>query len=457
MFFLALMFVVFQSIFVWATPLMDLIDGWFASLSGFVEGKMSPGPLRSLLTEGIIAGVGGVLVFLPQIMILFGFIAILEDCGYMARAAYLMDRLMRRCGLNGKSFIPLLSSTACAVPGILATRVIEQPRDRLATILVAPLMSCSARLPVYSLFIGAFFREGYPWWVPGSLLFAMYLIGFIAAPLVAFALKRTLLRGENPSFLLELPNFKRPSLVAILRRMWDAGQAFVVRAGTMILASMILIWAALYFPYVSEDGRNFPEQLQTIAEDREALETANAATTADPTQPGTPTDGETKLAALEELQARVQGEWKRQSYLGRLGLAMEPVFTPLGWDWKLGVAALASFPAREVMVGVFGMLYDRGEVDPGTLEDPEDESGQSLKSAVREQWQADPERGRFSAASALSIMVFFALCCQCVSTLAVIRRETRSWRWPIFTFVYMTLLAYVAAGVTYQVGVWYLS
>ena len=226
-----------------------------------------PGPLQGLVVDGVIKGVGSVLVFLPQIMILFGFIAVLEDCGYMARAAFLMDRLMSRCGLSGKSFIPLLSSVACAVPGIMATRVIENRRDRLATILVAPLMSCSARLPVYVLLIGAFLKEGYPSWLPGLVLFGLYMIGFTVAPIVALLLKRTLLRGATPVFVMELPAYRRPAVRSVFRRMSEAGWAFVVRAGTFILAAMIVVWALLYFPYTDAAGTPYYERIEKADKD----------------------------------------------------------------------------------------------------------------------------------------------------------------------------------------------
>ena len=222
---------------------------------------MDSRPASRPVADGIIKGVGSVLIFLPQILILFGFIAFLEDCGYMARAAFLMDRLMSRCGLSGKSFIPLLSSVACAVPGIMATRVIENRRDRLATILVAPLMSCSARLPVYVLLIGAFL-SGYAAWVPGLVLFGLYMIGFLVAPLVALFLKRTLLKGETPVFVMELPAYRGPKLRTVLRRMFDAGRAFVVRAGTIILAAMILVWALLYFPHTDANGTPYYERIE---------------------------------------------------------------------------------------------------------------------------------------------------------------------------------------------------
>jgi ferrous iron transport protein B len=432
--FLTVMFLLFVSIFVAAQPVMDAIKTGFDLLATAVGKILPDGPMKALVTDGIIKGVGSVIVFLPQIVILFGFIAVLEDCGYMARAAFLMDRLMSRCGLSGKSFIPLLSSVACAVPGIMATRVIENRRDRFATILIAPLMSCSARLPVYSLLIGAFVAagDGYADWeraaVRGFVLFALYLIGFVTAPLVAWVLKRTLLRGEAPVFVMELPSYKWPSVRIVFRRMIDAGWAFLRRAGTFILASMVLVWAASYFPRSADDGSRYDERVaaaegeaEKAGEDVEAKEKAE--TTA------------------KELKA----EWQRNSYLGRVGRALEPAVRPLGWDWKIGVATLASFPAREVIVGTLGILY---AVDEETDEAKRAELGK----AIRSDWAADPVRGRFGLPVALSIMVFFALCCQCASTLAVIRRETRSWAWPAFTFAYMTALAYVGAFVTYQIG-----
>jgi ferrous iron transport protein B len=429
--FLAIMFGLFEAIFVGAQPLMEAIDAGREWVAVLVRDSMSPSPLRSLLTDGVLKGVGGVLVFLPQIMILFAVIAVLEDCGYMARAAFLMDKLMARCGLNGKSFIPLLSSVACAVPGIMATRVIENRRDRLATILVAPLMSCSARLPLYMLLIGTFLAD--PWWLPGVALFGMYLVGLVVAPLVALLLKRTLLRGETPIFVMEMPAFKVPQVKTVVRRMGDAGWAFVKRAGTLILASMILVWAALYFPVTMPDGRPYEQAVEEL-------------------------EDQARQAPEEEKDARKQdadalyGEWKRQSWLGRAGRALEPAFRPLGWDWKIGMAALASFPAREVVVGTLGIVYNQGEVDPKDVREAKNAGETDLGKAIHAEWSADPERGRYRVPTALSLLVFFALCCQCASTLAVIRRETRSWAWPAFTFGYMTALAYLGALVTFQIG-----
>jgi ferrous iron transport protein B len=439
--FLALMFAVFVAIFAGATPLMDLIKGGFTALGDGVRAVLPAGPFTSLLADGVIGGVGSVLVFLPQILILFGVIAVLEDCGYMARAAFLMDRLMSRCGLSGKSFIPMLSSMACAVPGIMGTRVIENPRDRLATILVAPLMSCSARLPVYTLLIKAFFPG--PALFQGLILFAMYLVGLVTAPLVALALKRTLLRGETPLFVMELPLYRWPSPRAVLIRMFDSGWAFVRRAGTLILASMVLVWALLYFPSVATDGRSFEQAAAAKEEEgKELSEKAKAASE----------DGDKAAAEMLKAQAeaaheeskQLLAEWKGQSWLGRAGRALEPAFRPLGWDWRVGMAALASFPAREVIVGTLRIIYGQDE--------PEEGGDDPLGSAFREAWKELPGGSRADGPRALGLMVFFALCCQCASTLAVIRRETNSWFWPAFTFTYMTALAYVGALVVFQVG-----
>ncbi|MFO0936085.1 MAG: ferrous iron transport protein B [Gemmataceae bacterium] len=424
--FLAIMFAVFQLIFVAATPLMDGIKWGQSQLSELVTNHMPAGPARSLLTEGVIQGVGSVIVFLPQILILFGLIAILEDCGYMARAAYLMDKVMSRAGLSGKSFIPLLSSVACAVPGIMATRVIENRRDRFATILVAPLMSCSARLPVYSLLIGSFLTVGHARWVPGATLFGLYLIGFVTAPLMALLLKRTLLRGATPVFVMELPTYKMPSFRNVFRRMYDAGSAFIRRAGTLIFATMVLIWAAAYFPGKMPDGTSYETAVEA------AKKTADDAA-----------GDEAKKEAAEQEWRRLKRDWKRDSYLGQFGRALEPAVAPLGWDWKLGTATLASFPAREVIVGTLGLIYEREEGDH-----------EGIGTAIQDDWKDDPIRGKYGVPVAVSVMVFFALCCQCASTLAVIKRETNSWRWPAFTFVYMTALAYLGAFVAFRIGKW---
>jgi ferrous iron transport protein B len=437
--FLIVMFLVFNSIFLIADPLKRVIDLGKNALADFVNVLLSPGPLRSLLVDGIINGVGAVVVFIPQIMILFAIIAVLEDCGYMARAAFLMDRLMSRAGLSGKSFIPLLSSMACAVPGIMSARVIENPRDRLATILVAPLMSCSARLPVYGLLIGAFFTgPGFGWWVPGLAYFGLYMIGIILAPLIALLLKSTMLRGDTPVFVMEMPLYKIPSLKIVTRRSIDSGWMFLKRAGTFILASMVLVWALLYFPSRDFESRIAFEK-QALDAQRQKLNDMNNAMAKE-------IDAEKDVIEAQEKKINaLRSEWKAQSILGYAGRWIEPAVEPLGWDWRIGMAAIASFPAREVMVGTLGIIFGEGD---GDVDDSE------YRDALTDALHRARRAGQpvFTVPVAMSVMVFFALCCQCVSTLVVIKRETNSWRWPVFTFVYMTSLAYVGALLTFQIG-----
>jgi ferrous iron transport protein B len=401
---------VFMSIFTWATPVMDFVEATFAMLGKQVEalGFLGEGALKSLLVDGVITGVGGVVVFLPQILVLFAFIAILEDCGYMARAAFLMDRLLRWCGLSGRSFIPLLSSFACAVPGIMATRTIESRRDRLVTILVAPLMTCSARIPIYVILTAAF--------VPATmvlgfvnlqaLVFAsLYFLGIVVAVLVAWALRRTKFRGAATPFLMELPPYKMPSPNIVIQRMLRQATHFLSRAGTLILASSLVIWALAYWPR------------------------------ADFVQPAAPGTAAASEMTADQLQLQ-------QSFLGRMGRVVEPAFAPMGWDWKVSIAVIASFPAREVVVSTLGVIYGLGEVD---------EESTALRERIREvTWDHGPRQGEkvLDLAGALALMVFFALCAQCAATLMTIGKETGSWGWPVFTFVYMTTLAYVGAIVT---------
>lgn len=417
--FAVIMAFVFQSIFSWAVPLMDSIDVLFGVVGGWASGYLPEGALQSMVVDGVIAGVGGVVIFLPQICILFLFIAILEDCGYMARAALLMDRLLTPCGLSGKSFIPLLSSFACAIPGVMATRTINDPKDRIATMLVAPLMSCSARLPVYAIFIGAFIPNQNVWGgigLQGLTLFALYCVGIFVAIPVAWILKKTLLRGQPTPFLLELPSYKIPDVGTVGMRIYQSGRHFLERAGTLILAATIVMWALAYFPRSETITAHYELERERLV--------------------GAPEE------VLDGLRAKEAGEMLRQSFLGRMGHAIEPVVEPLGWDWRIGMAALASFPAREVIVAVLGTIYSLGEVD---------EESASLRDELRSATWSDG-RKVFNIPVALSIMVFFALCAQCVSTLAVIQRETGAWRWPVLTFVYMTVLAYIGAFVTYRLG-----
>jgi ferrous iron transport protein B len=429
--FAGIMFVVFQSIYYWAEPFMRSIEWTEGLIKGGVESLIGPGALRSLVVDGVVAGVGGVLVFLPQIVFLFLFIAVLEDCGYMARAAFLMDRLMSRLGLSGKSFIPLMSSFACAIPGVMATRVIENRRDRMVTILIAPLMSCSARLPVYLLLIWAFvpavtYLGG---WVSlqGLVLFAMSSLGAIVAVPCAWLLKKTFFRGETPPFVMELPSYKLPSPRVVLHRAYDRGKAFVTRAGTLIFATSIVVWAAGYFPANHSERDTIVRQIEAMP----AVSQEDAAQQAE-------------LDKLRERRDKLGSQLIEKSFLGHLGHAIEPAVRPLGWDWRIGVGAIASFPAREVIIATLGTIYSLGnEVDK--------DNNQGLITSLQ---NATDSEGRkvYSLPVALSIMVFFALCAQCAGTLMTIKRETNRWIWPVFTFVYMTSLAYVGALITYQVA-----
>lgn len=441
--FVLLMVLIFQSVFAWSGPAMDGIEWLIGRLSEAVAGWLPEGSLRSLIVDGVIAGVGGVLVFLPQIFILFFFIAVMEDCGYMARAAYLMDKLMSRIGLSGKSFIPLLSSFACAIPGVMATRVIENPRDRLVTILVAPLMSCSARLPVYTVMIAAFIPNT-TWlggWLglQGATMFAMYMIGIVTAVLVALILKLTILKGETPPFVMELPNYKLPSPRTVAFRMLDRGWSFIRRAGTLILAVSILVWFASYFPRGPEVAKrveaDFADRIQTLQSQMDQADI----------------DDEKKAeldAQAKELDGELQNQtaaaYIGQSYLARMGRAVEPAVKPLGWDWRIACGAIASFPAREVIIGTLGVIYSLGG--------DQDEESETLRERLKAANWDGSGKPVYNIPVALSIMVFFALCAQCAATLAVIKRETNSWRWPLFTFVYMTGLAYVGALAVYQIG-----
>jgi ferrous iron transport protein B len=377
----------------------------------------------------------------PIVLNLVLFIAVLEDCGYMARAAYLMDKMMVRVGLNGKAFIPMLASFACAVPGIMAARVIENERDRLTTILVAPLMTCSARLPIYVLLIGAFIpaRTYFGLFsLQGLTLVGLYALGITAAVAAAWVFKRTILRGQAPPFMMELPSYKWPSLRTILFRVAERGWVFLHTAGTMILAVSILIWAALYFPH---DAATVEAPFQA----RRAELKSQLARLA-PESPERQRAGE----ELEKLEGQIAGAYQRQSFLGRAGRLVEPVFAPLGWDWRISCAVIASFPAREVVVATLGVVFNLGEEFGADSDARYTDLRAQLDKAT---WDGS-DRKVFTVPVALSIMVFFALCAQCAATLAVIRRETNSWRWPAFTFAYMTALAYVGALVTYQFSTW---
>lgn len=392
--FLIVMLLVFQSIFSWANLPMTLIDHVFSALADAVRNHLPAGILTDLLTDGVIAGVGGVLVFLPQILLLFFFISVLEDSGYMARAAFLMDRLMRGVGLNGKAFMPLMSSFACAVPGIMATRTIESPKDRIATIMIAPFMSCSARLPVYTLMIAACFADRRVLGVLSAgvvIILAMYSLGIVVAIAVAWILKGTVLKAPAPPFVMELPPYRMPHFPNVAHAMFERAGLFVKRAGTVILAISILLWALVAFP---------------------------------------------------RRPASTPSEQVQQSFAGQAGRAIEPLIAPLGFDWKIGIGLISSFAARETIVSTLSIVYNVGD---------DAKNPASLVDALRTAKRADGSPA-WTPLVALSLMVFFVLACQCMSTLAVVRRETNSWRWPLFMVVYMLVLAYVGSLLTFQGG-----
>ena len=385
---------------------MDAIQSGVNWFGGAVAGTIPPGDLNSLLVDGVIAGVGAVIVFLPQILLLFLFIGFLEDTGYMARAAFLMDRLMSKVGLHGKSFIPMLSSFACAIPGIMATRTIETPKDRLVTILVAPLMSCSARLPVYTLLIAACIPDRRVFGLlklPGLTMLAMYLLGIVVALLMAWLFKKTLLKGETPLLIMELPPYKRPLLRVVLRHMWDRSKLFLRRAGTVILGVNILLWGLATYPRTNVE----------------------------------------RFGRLK--QNELAGEQLRNSFAGRLGRAIEPVLAPLGFDWKMGIGVVASFAAREVFVSTMSTVYNIGKHDKSESNIP------GLAETLRLQKKPDGTPV-YTPLVAVTLMVFYVFALQCVSTVAVVRRETNSWKWPFFQWLYMGALAWALAFVTYQGG-----
>jgi ferrous iron transport protein B len=414
---------------------MDLIDAATTWMQEFVGPFLAGTPaLQSLVVDGIIAGVGGVIIFLPQILLLFLFIAILEDSGYLARAAFLMDKLFGWCGLNGKSFVPLLSGYACAIPGVMAARTLEDPKARLTTILMTPFMSCSARLPVYVLMIGAFVEPAYGPAVAGCTLFLMHFVGAAVAMPLAWFMNRCILKIKAQPFILEMPDYRIPTMRNILIRMWGRGREFIVRAGTVILAFSVIIWALLYFPRppsVAEEARAAFLAAHASDSSPDLLETELA-------------NPESELAA--KLDHRTQGAYIEQSYLGRFGKAVQPIFDPAGFDWKITVGVLSSFPAREVIIATMGIIYNLGsDVDEGS---------DDLRSILTsEKWQSGPRAGQpvYTLPVVIALMVFFALCMQCGATVAVIAKEL-NWRWAIGSFVVMTGLAWLAAVVIYQVG-----
>jgi ferrous iron transport protein B len=426
--FIGVMALMFLSIFVIAQWPMDLLSGFFGFAGHLVAHFMPPGELESLLETGVIGGVGAVVAFLPQICLLFLFIGMLEDSGYMARAAFLMDRLMSKVGLHGKSFIPMLSSFACAIPGIMATRTIETPKDRLVTILVAPLMSCSARLPVYALLIGACITGGVL--MQGLTMLCMYLLGIVVALFMAWVFKKTLLRGETPLLVMELPPYRRPVLKVVLRHMWDRSKLFLKKAGTVILGINILLWFLTSYPKHPEIGRHFDQERAALLH--------NAAQ-----KPLT----EDQTNVLEQLSADEASANLQRSFAGYAGRVIAPIVAPLGFDWKMSIGILSSFAAREVFVSTMSIVYSQAH----HANENEKETNRKLQEILKNQ-KLPEGTPAYTPLRAITLMVFYVLALQCVSTVAVVRRETNSWKWPVFQWVYMGILAWVLAFATYQGG-----
>ncbi len=414
--FIAVMAIVFMSLFWGAAPLIDGIDHGFKAAGGGIRELLGDGIFTDFLVDGVIGGVGAVMVFLPQILLLFLFLGFLEDCGYLARVAYLMDRIMRSMNLHGRAFVPMLSGFACAIPAILATRTMERRRDRILTMMVVPLMTCSARLPVYTLVIAAL--------IPGSsvtqglLMVGMYLFSVLTALAAAWVMSKTLkpLKAKRLPFLIELPPYRWPRWRDVLRMMRSKSGTFLREAGTVILGCSIALWALLYFPrHLPAGSPDYPALIERA-----------------------PTS-----AARQALEDQRSAAQLANSYGGRLGHAIEPAIAPLGFDWKIGVGIVGAFAAREVFVSTLGIVYSVGG--------DADEHSEPLRKALHDAKTADGARA-YTPLVGLSLMIFFALACQCMSTLAVVRRETRSMRWPLFLFGYMTVLAWIVSFLVYQGG-----
>lgn len=425
--FAAVMLVVFQALFTWSEPAINLIEAGVAAVQSAVQSVLPPGPFTGLLVDGVIAGVGNVVVFVPQIALLFLFIVLLEDLGYLARVAFVIDRLMKGVGLHGRAFVPMLSGFSCAVPAVMATRTMEHRADRLLTMLVLPLMSCSARLPVYVLVTATVFEPTATVGVlsvGAAVLFAMYALSVVAALGAAAVLRRTVLPGPAATFVLELPPYRRPVVRVLLQAVWQRVQTFLTDAGTIILALTIVLWALLSYPRSADVDARF----ETLRAD---VETSTL--TADAR--------EARLAAIDGQQA---GEQLRYSVAGRLGRVIEPVIAPLGFDWRIGIGLLGAFTAREVFVSTLGIVFDISDADERTV---------PLRDALRRATWPDG-RPLMTPLVGVSLMVFFVLACQCMSTIATVRRESGSWGWALFMVAYMSVLAYVAALLVYQTGQW---
>ena len=414
--FFVILFLIFQSIFAWATLPMDFIDSTFSSLSIYLKNQLPEGALTGLLTEGIIPGIGGIVIFIPQIAILFAFISILEETGYMSRVVFLMDKIMRKFGLNGKSVVPLISGVACAIPAIMATRTIENRKERLITIFITPFMSCSARLPVYTILIALIIPEktiGGVFNLQGLALMGMYLLGFIAAIVSALIMKLILNTRERSFLVMELPTYKMPRWKNVGLTMYEKSKTFVFEAGKIILAISVVLWVlASYGP-----GDRISHAEEHIA-----------------------AKYDTKSMTEEEYANVLESYKLENSYAGIFGKAIEPAIRPLGYDWKIGIALITSFAAREVFVGTMATIYSIGNTD--------DEG--TIKSRMRNEINPETGKKRYDFPTGLSLLVFYAFAMQCMSTMAIVYRETNGWKWPLLQLFYMSGVAYICSLIIYQ-------
>lgn len=413
----------FYLIFKVAEGPMGWIDAFFGDLGGWVSAIMPPGDLRDLIVDGAIAGVGGVVIFLPQILILFFFIGLMEDTGYMARLAFILDRVMSLVGLNGKAFLPFLSSYACAIPGVMATRTIDNPKDRLITILIAPLASCSARIPVYVLLISAFMPDTVSTWIKACIMVGLYSLGTFGAFFFAWVLNKGIMRGANAPMILEMPTYKMPALKSILLLVWQRAKAFLVRAGTIIFGISILIWAASTYPKnheLNDKAAVIEERIASLDESAEA-----------------------EIEAAKKELASVKSQHLAQSIAGRAGHLIEPIIKPLGYDWKIGIGLIGSFAAREVFVNTMSVVY--------AVQSDDDEDLAPVRDRIREERHADGT-AVYTPLVCISLLVFYVFAMQCVSTMAIVKRETGSWGWMFFQLGFMTGTAYILSLGIYQIG-----
>lgn len=414
--FFSVLFLIFQSIFAWAQIPMDFIDQTFTSLSNLADKNLPDGPLFDLISQGVVPGIGGIIIFIPQIVILFACISVLEESGYMARVVFLMDKIMRKFGLSGKSVVPLISGLACAIPAIMATRTIDNWKDRLITIFVTPFMSCSARLPVFTILVALIIPDdkilGF-FNYQGLVLMALYILGFLAAILSAMALKFLIKTKERSYLIMELPTYRKPRWANVGYTILEKTKAFVFEAGKIILAISIVLWVlASYGP-----GKSMEEAEQKVL-----------------------SDISTQALSEQETQDHIAAYKLEHSYAGIIGKTIEPVIKPLGFDWKIGIALITSFAAREVFVSTVATIYSLGSSDDQL----------TIKTRLKSEINPDTGGPRYTPAVGLSLLVFYTLAMQCMSTLAVVKRETKGWKWPAIQLAYMTALAYLSAFIVYQ-------